>query len=200
MALARSVRGSSPPEEVSGCLGLVGRPADQTYLLPCVAVLFVIFETPLILTRFWKSTYELDLSEGTYLQAELDGGSIPIGACDGPASVQRRPLSQALRQNSAARRAQRCGCNRLAPWPTPATASILPFGSVLAKICCCAEAIGLLSPLSSKTGATIRGSSGTVSTSSKQSCIAAAISGGVRSISRTTQSHKSFSARAMSNR
>jgi hypothetical protein len=111
------------------------------------------------------------------------------------AMAQRRDndaLYPRLRQNSAARRAQRCGCSRLTPWPTPATASILPFGSVLAKICCCAEAIGLLSPLSSKTGATMRGSSGTVSTSSKQSCIAAAISGGVRSISRTTQSHKSF--------
>jgi hypothetical protein len=101
VALARSVRGSSPPEEVSGCLGLVGRPADQTYLLPCVAVLFVIFETPLILTRLWKSTYDLDLSEGTS-KLSWTAEQPPSGR----AMAQRRDsdaLYPRLRQNSAAR-------------------------------------------------------------------------------------------------
>ena len=78
--------------------------------------------------------------------------------------------------------------------------SIRPFGRVSASAFCCAEAIGLLSPLSSRTGAVMLGNSGETSTLSKQSCIAAATSGGVRSISRTTQSHKASLAWARSSR
>jgi hypothetical protein len=35
----------------------------QAYLLLCVAVLFVIFQTPLILSRLWKSIQPLESSE-----------------------------------------------------------------------------------------------------------------------------------------
>src|SRR5215469_10415970 len=104
------------------------------------------------------------------------------------------------RQKSSAARAQRSGCSRLTPWPYPANSSSLPFGRVSARIFCCSEAILLLSPLSSSTGAAILESSGFVSIFSKHSCSAAAMSGRVLSISAMHHSRSDGEAWSMSSR
>src|SRR6202035_678061 len=81
-----------------------------------------------------------------------------------------RCTSSAVRQNSRAVRAQRSGWSRLMPCPYPANSSSRPRGTVSAKIFCCSEAIRLLSPLISSTGALIPGRSGLASIASKHSC------------------------------
>src|SRR5215467_6746344 len=104
------------------------------------------------------------------------------------------------RQKSSAARAQRSGCSRLTPWPYPANSSNRPFGRVSASIFCCSEKIGLLSPLSSSTGASIFVRSGFVSIASKHSCRAAAMSGRVLSISVMHHSRNGSEACSMSSR
>src|SRR5690242_19347248 len=99
--------------------------------------------------------------------------------------------SSAVRQNSRAARAQRSGWSRLTPCPYPANTSIRPRGKASAKIFCCSEAIRLLSPLSSSTGALMVGRSGLTSIDSKHSCKAAATSGRVLSISAMHHSRSS---------
>src|SRR6266478_2169909 len=91
--------------------------------------------------------------------------------------------SSSVRQNSRAVRAQRSGWSRLTPCPYPANSSSRPCGSVPARIFCCSEAIRLLSPLNSSTGALIPASSGFTSIAWKHSCNDAAISPRVLSIS-----------------
>src|SRR5882724_6220645 len=78
----------------------------------------------------------------------------------GPAEELENPelhfsSASTVRQKSRAARAQRSGWSKLTPWPYPANSSSRPRGKVSARIFCCSEAMRLLSPLSSSTGALI---------------------------------------------
>src|SRR5580700_2909438 len=106
-------------------------------------------------------------------------------------SELHRCTSSAVRQNSRAVRAHCSGWSRLTPCPYSENSWSRPCGSLSARIFCCSEAIRLLSPLSSSTGAMIPGRSGLTSIASKHSCKAAAMSGRVLSISAMHHSRSS---------
>src|SRR5580704_2316782 len=133
------------------------------------------------------AVHDLDPLQGAGIdRRQIDPPLRPAEELQNP-ELHRR-TSSAVRQNSRAVRAQRSGRSRLMPCPYPANSSSRPRGKVSAKIFCCSEAIRLLSPLSSSTGALIPARRGLTSTDSKHSCSAAAMSGHVLSISAMTHS------------